>query len=549
MKKLTLLSICFLLLFKVEAQTDLTAADWQADLRFLQQTVHKEYPFLFKKTTAEQFDAEVEKLHQAIPAMQPHEILAGFGRIVSSFQYGHTDIGWRESPVKYHVLPLNLYWFSDGVYVEGAHKDCEKAVGAKVLKVEGMPVKEALAAVKPLVPAENDQYFKAYGLDMLVVPEALHAQKVTKTLKKEITMTLERDGKSFDHTFTAVEAYRFPRKYGLVQPGDEWLSVRDQSKTPYYLKNLDKIYYYEYLPEHKTVYVRQSQVLDDKDETIADFYARVFDFIDKNDVERLVLDVRLNGGGNNYKNKPVVTGVIRTHKINQPGKFFVITGRRTFSACQNLVNELHNYTNAVFVGEPTSENINFYGDNRRVELPKTKLPVYLSFAWWQDKPQWENADWLAPHLAIDMSFDDYRSNRDPALDAALQFSEKNYVLDPMTYLRNLFVDQKLDVLEAEAKRMVKDPLYRYLDFEDRINQAGYELLNQKQMESAIYVFQLNNQLFPQSANTWDSLGEAHWKAGNKEKAVELYNKAVEIDPHGSVGENARNMLKQIMAGK
>jgi tetratricopeptide (TPR) repeat protein len=549
MKKLTLLSICFLLLFKVEAQTDLTAADWQADLRFLQQTVHKEYPFLFKKTTAEQFDAEVEKLHQAIPAMQPHEILAGFGRIVASFQYGHTDIGWRESPVKYHVLPLNLYWFSDGVYVEGAHKDCEKAVGAKVLKVEGMPVKEALAAVKPLVPAENDQYFKAYGLDMLVVPEALHAQKVTKTLKKEITMTLERDGKSFDHTFTAVEAYRFPRKYGLVQPGDEWLSVRDQSKTPYYLKNLDKIYYYEYLPEHKTVYVRQSQVLDDKDETIADFYARVFDFIDKNDVERLVLDVRLNGGGNNYKNKPVVTGVIRTHKINQPGKFFVITGRRTFSACQNLVNELHNYTNAVFVGEPTSENINFYGDNRRVELPKTKLPVYLSFAWWQDKPQWENADWLAPHLAIDMSFDDYRSNRDPALDAALQFSEKNYVLDPMTYLRNLFVDQKLDVLEAEAKRMVKDPLYRYLDFEDRINQAGYELLNQKQMESAIYVFQLNNQLFPQSANTWDSLGEAHWKAGNKEKAVELYNKAVEMDPHGSVGENARNMLKQIMAGK
>ena len=30
----------------------LTAADWQADLRFLQQTVHKDYSFLFKKVTA-----------------------------------------------------------------------------------------------------------------------------------------------------------------------------------------------------------------------------------------------------------------------------------------------------------------------------------------------------------------------------------------------------------------------------------------------------------------------------------------------------------------
>ena len=41
---------------------NLTAADWQADLRFLQQTVHKDYSFLFKKVTTTAFDAEVEKL-------------------------------------------------------------------------------------------------------------------------------------------------------------------------------------------------------------------------------------------------------------------------------------------------------------------------------------------------------------------------------------------------------------------------------------------------------------------------------------------------------
>ncbi len=63
-------------------------------------------------------------------------------------------------------------------------KEFKKAIpqtlGAKVLKVEGMPIKEALAAVKPLVPAENEQYFKAYALDFLCIPEARHAQKVIK---------------------------------------------------------------------------------------------------------------------------------------------------------------------------------------------------------------------------------------------------------------------------------------------------------------------------------------------------------------------------------
>lgn len=550
MKNILTFLIAGFLLAHTHAQTSLTAADWQADLRFLQNTVHKDYPFLFKKITAADWDAGVEKLHAAIPLMQQHEILAGFGRIVASFQYGHTGIGWAQSPFKYHAMPLNFYWFSDGIYIEGAHKDHQKILGAKVLKVEGVPVEEALTAIRPLVSVENDQYFKANGLFFLCVPEALHAQKVIKELKTSITLTLERDGKTFEQTVAAVDTYRFPTEYGFVmQDGSDWLSARDQSALPHFLKNIDKIYYFEYLPEHKTVYVRHSQIQDDPSESIPAFYERVFDFIEKNDVERLVLDVRLNGGGNNYKNKPIVTGIIRCDKINQPGKLFVIIGRNTFSACQNLVNELSNYTNALFVGEPTSENINFYGDNRRVMLPNSKIPVFLSFAWWQDKPQWENADWLPPHVAVEMSFDDYRSNRDPVLDAALNFSDKSPILDPMVYLRDLFIAGKLDAVQAEAERMVKDPQYRFFNFEGKFNQAGYDLLRSGKTESALFVFQLNTTLFPSSANVWDSLGEACWRAGQKDKAVEYYNKAIALDPKGRAGENARKMLKEIEGGK
>lgn len=527
----------------------LTAADWQTDLRFLQHTVHKDYSFLFKNVTAAAFDEEVEKLYKAMPGIKDHERVAGLARIVALFKYGHTDIGWRQVPVKYHVAPVNFYWFSDGMYVEGAAKEYATIVGAKLVKVEGVPVQKALEAIKPLVPVENDQYFKGYGLDFLTIPEALHAQGVTKELKSTITYTFEKGGKTFEQNVTTKDAFRMPRTYGFVSKNSGWITARDTTATPHYLKNLDKNYYYEYLPESKTVYVRQSQVLDDKTESIAAFYKKVFEFIEKNDVDKLVLDVRLNGGGNNYKNKPVVTGIIESKKINKPGKLFVIIGRRTFSACQNLVNELSNYTNALFVGEPTAENINFYGDNRRVELPKTGIPVFLSFAWWQDKPQWENADWLAPQLAVDMSLEDYKTNKDPVLAACINFSDKDVVIDPVAHLRDLFMAGKYNEVESEAQKMVKDPKYRYMNFETKINDAGYNLLNQKQTEGALFIFQLNTKLFPQSANAWDSFAEANWKAGKKEKAIEYYNKAIELDPKGVTGENARNMLKQIQAEK
>jgi len=549
MKKLILLPLMALLTLAAFSQQKATAADWQSDLRFLQQTVHKDYPFLFKNITDKAFDAEVEQLYKAIPSLKEYEIIAGFARIVSSFKYGHTDIAWTSSGFKYHIVPVNFYWFSDGIYIEGTDKKYENMLGAKLLKIEGMPVEKALDAVKPLVPVENEQYFKAHGLDYIAIPEALSAQKITKQLKLSVTYTLEKDGKIFDQTFEAREVFRFPRTYGFVKPGNDWVSVRDNSTIPYYLNNLDRIYYFEYLPEQKTVYVRHSQIQDDPGEDIPAFYKKVFDFIDKNEVEKLVLDVRLNGGGNNYKNKPIVTGIIESKKINKPGSLFVIIGRRTFSACQNLVNELSNYTNALFVGEPTGENINFYGDNRRVVLPKSNQSVFLSFAWWQDKPQWENAPWLAPQLAVEMSFRDYKTNKDPVLEACLDFSDKDVVLDPMSHLKDLFMAGKRDQVESEARKMVADPRYKYVDFEGNINRSGYDLLNAKQTEAALYVFTLNTRLYPESANTWDSLAEANWKTGNTDKAIEYYTKAIELDPDGFTGQNAKNMLRQIKTEK
>lgn len=382
MKTLITFVICCLSVSGAWAQTDLSPADWKGDLHFLQQTVHNDYSFLFKKVTPEKFDEEVDKLELAIPKMQAHEIVAGLTRIVALFQYGHTNVGMGAGPATYHTIPINLYQFSDGMFIQAAHKDYADAVGAKLLKIEGMPIDEALRLIRPLVSAENDQFFKAHGPFYLCIPEALHAQGIISELKDSVTMTLEREGKAFDKTFTAISGHGHRHPYGFMPQIGNWLNARGNAEPPLYLKDLNKIYYFEYLSKQKTVYVRQSQIQDESSEPIPAFYERLFDFIEKNDVSRLVLDVRLNGGGNNYKNKPIVTGIIGCKKINQPGKLFVIIGRRTFSACQNLVNELDNYTNAIFVGEPTSENINFYGDTRRIELPNSKIPVFLSFAWW-----------------------------------------------------------------------------------------------------------------------------------------------------------------------
>ncbi len=548
MKKV-LFFVTFFVVMSLHAQTTMTSQQWQDDLKYLQETVHNDYPFLFKKTTKEDFDAEVAKLHQAIPNLQSHEVIVGLARIVSMFKYGHTDISFRQEPFTFRNFPFNLYSYSDGIYIQGVHKSYANTLGAKVIAINKVNIDDALKMVEPVVPVENSQYFKAFGINYLRIPEVLHAQGITSSLSENVILTMEKDGSTFEQEFKALpKGERLPVRYSHVFQDDNWLEARDQSATPYYLKNIDKRYYFEYLPEMKAVYVRQSSVFDDEAESIADFYGRVFDFIDSNDVEKLVIDVRLNGGGNNYKNKPVITGLIQSEKINKVGNLFVILGRRTFSACQNLVNEMSNYTNAIFIGEPTSENINFYGDNRTVALPNSKIPIFLSFAWWQDKPQWENADWLAPHIAVDMTYDQYASNEDPVLDTALNFAGSDFITNPMQHFTNLFTTGQIDKLRDDAISMVNDERYKFFDFEGEFNRAGYNLLSSSRSQEAIFVFTMVTQLFPNSANAWDSLAEGYLKAGDKVKAKEYYNKAISMDPDGPAGKNAKEMLRQMESG-
>ena len=85
MKKLIFLLICFLV-FQATAQSNFTTKQWQDDLKFLQQTIHKDYPFLFKKTTAAAFDKAVETLYKEIPNLKEHERSIGFARIIGDVQ-------------------------------------------------------------------------------------------------------------------------------------------------------------------------------------------------------------------------------------------------------------------------------------------------------------------------------------------------------------------------------------------------------------------------------------------------------------------------------
>ena len=82
------------------------------------------------------------------------------------------------------------------------------------------------------------------------------------------------------------------------------------------------------------------------------------------------------------------------------------------------------------------------------------------------------------------------------------------------------------------------------NIETTLNDAGYQLLAQKKTKEAIELFKLNTQFYPDSANTYDSLGEAQALDGDKTEAIENYEKSIALNPRNEHGKAALAKLKE-----
>ena len=97
----------------------------------------------------------------------------------------------------------------------------------------------------------------------------------------------------------------------------------------------------------------------------------------------------------------------------------MIIGRRTFSAASYFATALEYRTKAIFAGEPTGGSPNHSGDAEPVTLPNSAMMLRVSRIFWQNSTADDDRLWHAPDLPVPVTYEDYRSGRDPVLEAVL----------------------------------------------------------------------------------------------------------------------------------
>jgi hypothetical protein len=383
---------------------------WRGDLQYLFTELPKRHKNLFFKITRRQFDREIAEIIDSVPKRSDPEIKFALRRLTAMIGDPHTRISFNPD----RTYPFTLYQFSDGVFVIAAAEEYKSLLGAKLIRIGGTDIERAKEAVRPLITFENEWRFKQQFPDYLTDPENLYLLKILPTPNEGDFTFAGGNGNQFTVRLRPVSTQwgiRFTTPFDLT-PG----------KTPFYLRYLDRYYWYEYLPYSKTIYLHYRRCADMPMQPFNRLIAGLLKFMDQNPVERMVIDLRLNGGGNSSILDPLINALSRRRDVNQSGRLFVLIGRRTFSSAVLNTMELKQETKAILVGEPAGQRPNFYGEVESMTLPYSRLRVHYSTRFF--KTMNGNPQTLAPDIQIEPSSSDYVSGSDPVLERALSYKDK-----------------------------------------------------------------------------------------------------------------------------
>jgi hypothetical protein len=391
-----------------------TAGD---DVRLELQRIRAVHPDPFHATPEAAFQLAADDLAARAPALSPDQLLVELMRFTNLLgeRDGHSGIFPLDSanPRVLHLFPLYLYDFSDGLFVVAAPGH-PALVGSKLLAIDGIDVATLKQRVWPLVPRDNDSTREDRFMSYMLTAEVLHGLGL-RAGTGPAAFTLQKPGSATRVvTLAPVSAAAYLRLMHPLFPS--FVYALPKRPKPLYLRRRGTDHYVTTIDRGRIVFVGYNLTLGST-ETEA---RQVLRLAKKRKVRRVVVDVRLNPGGDNHTYAALLQA-LRSRFVNRPGRLVVLISRSTFSAAQNFITDLERRTKAVFVGEDSGGSPNLYGDVAPVELPSAGVSVNIATQYWQKSTADDPRVTIAPDLAVPLSSRAFFRGGDPVLAAALAY--------------------------------------------------------------------------------------------------------------------------------
>ena len=297
-------------------------------------------------------------------------------RIVALADNGHTASFPGPRSRHYNRVAMRLVPFGEDFYVLRAEGALSDLLGARLDGIEDRPMQELRAAARSLAGGtppfrdRNAGYF-------LESPEQLHALGLIREPDAATYRFILPGGDSSERRLVAEPANNGRARanadrwlYPEMMPSEpqSWRPLLVADQAPWSLRDPDTPFRMRHDAGLEALVLELRQNNDAAGMPIEKFLKEAAARIQAARPRNLVLDMRLNGGGDLNTTRDFVEGL--PGKV--PGRLFVLTSPWTFSAAISTVGYLKQAApeRVTIVGEAVGDRLNFFAEGRIVTLPR-----------------------------------------------------------------------------------------------------------------------------------------------------------------------------------
>jgi hypothetical protein len=382
-------------------------------------------------------EARLQQLEGAIERITPVAFEVALAQIVALADNGHTLAFPSVRARRYNRVPVRLTPFGDEFRVLRTTETNADLLGARLVAIDGraiLVVRDSARTMAGGTPARRDRDANY----LMESPELLRA------------FGLATDGASATYTFEALDGRRIERRLtgGLEEAGaprgnaDRWLypellpaedgkwrALLPVDKAPWSLREPDRPFRWRAAPEIDAMVVQLRRTFTAPGNSITEFLDEMTRTITTVQPRNLVLDMRLNGGGN----LNTARAFMKSLPTLVPGRIFVLTSPWTFSAAISSVGYLEQASpdRVTIVGEEVGDRLEFFAEGGPTTLAHSGIMIGIA----TQRHDYRNgcrdlADChgpvvsnpiavptLAPDIAAPWTIAAYREGRDPTMEA------------------------------------------------------------------------------------------------------------------------------------
>ena len=351
------------------------------------------------------FEPAIAAVKERLPGLSSADVVLELMRIHAGARVAHNSIGIPGTMGFENRLPVTFGWYADGLAIVSATAAHRQIIGTRVLKIGAMNPDEILASVTPFIAQENKVWVRNQSVRLMVLDPVL-SRLGLKESDGSVRITVE------DQPFGPREV-RLP----FTSKREDQEHFRRVRAVPpvVYVSGAQRYYWHRYLEDSRTMFVQYNVCAKDPKLPISEFAHQVGRQLDTQPVERVVLDLRFNGGGDSRVINPLKD--VLTSRLGRK-QIYVLIGSGTFSSAIDNAIEMKRL-GAILVGEPTAGTPSGYGEVKTLTLPNSKLQVRFTSKFFS-VPKLLDTDSLQPDILAPMTFHDALAGRDAGLEAAIR---------------------------------------------------------------------------------------------------------------------------------